>query len=614
MATGEVPGSKAALLALVDRINRLTQNEQVGSALPPMDLEQLQHRAQEATQTLELCSEGGADVRPAEASVPALCGLAVECVNVVERAELTTAPARLVAAGCEVLAGLLVDKEGWSFDWIEDTLEDLSDQIDFLALEVYCGLGRLESMVTESDELPVVLDPVQDGFGAYWGTIEHRQALQELSAWLLCVLFRALGYVSVTARGLMEFVNHDLLCLCALLRGLFSTRADDSSLPHDAAEIQGIALDAMTGLTAPELAFPFSDGSEAGIEEQNRTLDFYLEVLCAAVIETGLLQASLEAALARASSGQQGAATGAKYLAFLAALLTQAPPRESAMGGDDYGGLPAERLRNEVFRRADCLGRLLEAVLSSGFANATRLRELVASCASLAASLAAASPHPDGSSDDGFTLSCRMLLSTCLDAPLVGCSEVGERAAMLAALAALANNVGDLEVSKGCLLQHIGQLPPEEQARARARLLRHDRHRLLLCGSADALVALFGSGAPQEAAPAVELPPPPPPPPAVAAKPAPAAPAGLRDIIQNAPKEFRCPLDRKLLCDPVVSPGGVVFERSTLARWLQKHGNQCPITGDALCLEDCKRSPELRKQVTDWVRKEGRHRPGKKKQ
>ncbi|CAE8657462.1 unnamed protein product, partial [Polarella glacialis] len=171
-------------------IIRLTLNDQVIAALPPMDVEQLRHRAQEAMQTLALSSDGsdGGRRRPPVASVPALCGLAVECVNVVERAELTTGMARLVAAGCEVLAALLVPRledptseEGWSFDWVEETLEDISDQLDFLALEVYCGLGRLEGMVTESDELPVCLDPEDDVFGAYWGTIEHRQSLQELS-------------------------------------------------------------------------------------------------------------------------------------------------------------------------------------------------------------------------------------------------------------------------------------------------------------------------------------------------------------------------------------------------------------------------------------------------
>ncbi|CAE7853110.1 LIN, partial [Symbiodinium microadriaticum] len=115
-------------------------------------------------------------------------------------------------------------------------------------------------------------------------------------------------------------------------------------------------------------------------------------------------------------------------------------------------------------------------------------------------------------------------------------------------------------------------------------------------------LALFGE------APAPPLPPAP----TKADKPTPTAP-GLRDIVQNAPKELRCALDSKLLCDPVTTPGGIVFERSTLARWLQTHGATCPITGVALCLEECQRCPELRRQVTEWVRSDARRTGGRRK-
>ena len=36
--------------------------------------------------------------------------------------------------------------------------------------------GGYPSDSQRSDELPVVLDPIEDDFGAYWGSIEHRQA------------------------------------------------------------------------------------------------------------------------------------------------------------------------------------------------------------------------------------------------------------------------------------------------------------------------------------------------------------------------------------------------------------------------------------------------------
>lgn len=586
------PGSTTALLSLVDRILRLTQHDQVALALTSMDREQLHFRASEASETLLLCkeSEGGEARRPTEASIPCLCGLAVECINVVERAELSTVLARLVTAGCEVLAALLLplaEEEGSNFDWIRETLEDLSDQIDFLALEVYCGLGRLESKVLESDELPVVLDPIEDDFGAYWGSIEHRQALQELSAWLMCVLFRALGYSSVIASSLMEFVNHDLLCLCSLLRGLFAVRADDSSLPHDTIQLQGLALGALCGLTAPDLAFPRSDGSEGDIYEQNRSLYFYLELLGAAMVETGVLESAVDAALARSSRlPKEGAATGSKVIQFLASLLVQvATPSHDLQS-------PLLKLRADVHRIADKLGRLLEAVAAQGFDNPMNLRELVASCACLAAALVLQSGVAEGCSDDHFTLSCRLLVTSCCEAPNLGCAEASDRAAMLTALGALACNVGDLDYISPRLNEYISQLSADDIARARVRLTRHDRHGLVLTAAGDSLLALFGT-APVPASMETKV--------SSEVKPKP----GLRDIVQNAPKELRCALDEKLLCDPVVSPSGAVFERSTLARWLQKHGN-CPVTGEALRLEDCSRSPELRKKVTEWVRSEAR--------
>jgi len=645
------PGSNAALVDVVDRILRLTQNNEVAVALTTIDRDNLQHRAKEALETLSLCGDGTAEV---EAATPSLCGLAVECVNVVERAELSTGLARLVTAGCEVLAALIHprllgdDSPGFSpidkFTWVHETLEDLSDELDFLALEVYCGLGRLEGMVTESDELPIVPDPIFDHFESYWGSIEHKQALQELSAWLLCVVFRALGRDAVTARSLMEFANHDLLCLCALLRGLLASEAGGGAsggLPDDAVDIQGVALGALCGLTAPELAFPHH-GEEEGVSilDQNRVLTLYLEVLCAAFVETGLLEAVTGTTLERIrrSRAPSDAALGARVLGLLARLVMQA---ESVTPSAEDPSPPGIRIRDEVVRRADRLGSLLEAVLVTPPSGAV-LRDLVASCAGLTAPLAARRQRD--CSDDGLTLACRVLLATCLDSTVV--DEDADGAAMLAALVALAANVDDLDISRVQLAERIGRLRPEDRARGRARLCRDDSMRLPVHGRLDDAAALFGDATPGQSEEAEEggagsrpvvgdfrtLPAAPleklhrsfskesagvkaAPPPAAAPPAAdPAGRGGLRDLVQHAPEEFRCALDRKLLCDPVVSPGGVVFERTTLARWLQTHGPACPVTGAPLRLEDCRRSPEIRKKAAAWVRGAGRpRREGRRK-
>eukprot|EP00419_Tripos_fusus_P058287 CAMPEP_0172932576 /NCGR_PEP_ID=MMETSP1075-20121228/220066_1 /TAXON_ID=2916 /ORGANISM="Ceratium fusus, Strain PA161109" /LENGTH=819 /DNA_ID=CAMNT_0013793905 /DNA_START=58 /DNA_END=2518 /DNA_ORIENTATION=- len=632
---GDMATSDTELLGIVDRIMRLTMSEHVADTLATMDIEHLQHRAQEAMHAL-------AD-QPVNAASSALCCLAVECISVVERAELSTALARVVTTGCEILAALLLPRMGsaeacsgggsglhfsWvdGFDWVEDTLEDLSDKLDFLALEVYCGLGRLEGTVSESDALPVVLDADLDNLGTYWGSIEHKLALQELSTWLLCVVFRALGYGAVTARHLMEFANHDVLCLCALLRGLLALNPDTAQgLPHDTAEIHGAALKAVCGLTAPELAFPHVDGSES-IEQQNRLLHCYLEILCAAVVETGLLEALLPAALANAQRDLalgQASAHGWKVLALLAALMLEADAVEPSV---EDPSPPPLQFREVLMCRADQLGSLLEAVLASGCPEPARLKELVVNCAILSAGLAA---HcvPD-CPDDGFTLACRMLLATGLD---LCCGQGPDVATLLVALATIAANVGDLEISRARLLELIGGLHADDSRRARARLTRRDRMRLPVHGEligglhADdsrrararltrrdrmrlpvhggpapvlelfPLEAAAAAGAEESTAPTqMSLP-------AAPTSEPPKAPfVGLRDVVQNAPKDFRCALDGKLLCDPVVSPAGIVFERSTLASWLHMHGPQCPMTGVPLQMEDCQRSPEIRKKAAGW--------------
>jgi len=269
------------------------------------------------------------------------------------------------------------------------------------------------------------------------------------------------------------------------------------------------------------------------------------------------------------------------------------------------GSPPALRLRAAVLQRADLLGGLLHATIATPLSGSD-WRLLLSSCSELAVLISAENP------DDGFTLECRMLLESLLES---GCGEDGDAAGTLAALAALAANVGDFEVCRGRISQMIARLPPNDRARGRSRFTRMDS--LSVRGGSSTVLELFSDPSELQQAPVLA-------PPLAAAVPAAAPPAvaglgggaaagSLRDIVQNAPEQFRCALDRKLLCDPVVSPGGVVFERSTLARWLQTHEPICPITGAPLRLEDCARSPQIRKQVTDWARGVGQARKAQKK-
>jgi len=422
----------------------------------------------------------------------------------------------------------------------------------------------------------------------------------------------------------MDFVNHDLLCLCALLRGLLAIHpgSDEGSLPHDVAELQALALQGLCGLTAPELAFPGSgegeeedDEAAHGIAERNLALSFYLEVLCAAVVETGLLEGALNATLLRArmatspAEATQHAASAVHFLSFLAALVLRAEVAERLQPPEPAH--PALRLRAEVARRADGLGLVLEAVLAVGLVSSSQTKELTLACATLSAGLgvnddAGGQEFPEGG-DDAFTLACRSLLSLLHDGGL-GDAMHRDTAATLVAFAAVAVHVGEWETWSPFVAQAAGRLSAEECQRASFRLSRTDAMRVPVravrgIGIA-ALLPLFRRAAPASAAelptqPATQV---------ASATPAALAPSpgGLRDVVLHAPAELRCAIDGKLLCDPVISPAGVVFERTTLARCLQARPGRCPVTGQPLDLEQCSRSTELRRKVTDWARHEGR--------
>jgi len=76
---------------------------------------------------------------------------------------------------------------------------------------------------------------------------------------------------------------------------------------------------------------------------------------------------------------------------------------------------------------------------------------------------------------------------------------------------------------------------------------------------------------------------------------------GLESILADAPPEFRCSYDGKLLVDPVRTPNGHIFERSTLSRLLAIQG-LCPITNTQLDIRQCQRDVELRQRIVQWVR------------
>jgi len=76
----------------------------------------------------------------------------------------------------------------------------------------------------------------------------------------------------------------------------------------------------------------------------------------------------------------------------------------------------------------------------------------------------------------------------------------------------------------------------------------------------------------------------------------------LGEFIRDAPVEFCCALDSRLMMDPVRTPCGHVFEREVLAHALPDYNHCCPLSGTPLTLDDCVRLPELRRSISQWVR------------
>ncbi|CAD7948824.1 unnamed protein product [Amoebophrya sp. A25] len=69
----------------------------------------------------------------------------------------------------------------------------------------------------------------------------------------------------------------------------------------------------------------------------------------------------------------------------------------------------------------------------------------------------------------------------------------------------------------------------------------------------------------------------------------------------NAPAHLLCEIDGKILGQPVRSLAGHVFEKGTLAQWIEQMGRVCPISGTPLSLEDCSRDKKLEIEIKDWA-------------
>ena len=66
----------------------------------------------------------------------------------------------------------------------------------------------------------------------------------------------------------------------------------------------------------------------------------------------------------------------------------------------------------------------------------------------------------------------------------------------------------------------------------------------------------------------------------------------------DVPPEFRCAINGHLLKEPARTPQGLVFERATIKLWLETRGSVCPLTGEALTLDDLIDDRDLRARAS----------------
>lgn len=69
---------------------------------------------------------------------------------------------------------------------------------------------------------------------------------------------------------------------------------------------------------------------------------------------------------------------------------------------------------------------------------------------------------------------------------------------------------------------------------------------------------------------------------------------------EEFPREFACAINGHMMKEPMRSPHGEVFEKSTIELWLSTRGSVCPITGHALTMEDLEEDKNLRSRLIQW--------------
>lgn len=510
------------------------------------------------------------------------------CLGLLESDLSVTTIAETCASGLALTAAALARGDAASDgdrSWAFSVLERVGEDLNVVTVEIFRGIVRLEEEIEDAEDEDALTF-------SYWTALELSQTWRRLAVWIFAVLAALAKPRRLQAEDLWEWAGRDALAIFVLVRALltydsWSEGFVSVGLPQDLLTLQQSVLEAALSLQLPSVAFAgeenmvYTESNDVSMSERHEALARHRANLREAFSESGLLFACLRFLAPEAIASR--CTVGLRLAGFLAAVAPHGLELISHSTG--------EKLWQAL--GLSCTACCLELDSANRQNPLALLRRHLDACRELAVVVR---PGP-------------IQLDNLLSKALQVCQWSGAYdAGVIAGAAALAACVGSPNECGFELKQAFAHLPPEEASSVSVLLSRRlacltaplERVQLsawkellpeppisaeAAVGPSDIItVASIGTAA------------------ATSSSIAPGESGGLRGLIAEAPPRFRCALDGKLLADPVRSPQGDVFERSTLQRRLVQNGGLCPRTGAPLSLSDCPRAPDVRRDLLAWVR------------
>jgi len=512
-----------------------------------------------------------------------LCDLSAVCVGLAANADedigIADATTAITASSVAAVAQGLFQHvcDGVDSNLLLQLLERFSVDLDICAPRIFSGMCRLDAELLLSHQEERV-----------------QSALQGICAWSLAALGYVVGFESLSSRVFMEYALGDSVWALILAKGLLSMSASHTkscvvAAPANLPELQYTVLRAVLGLASPDIAF-VTVGSEddADIVTRNIQLVRHRTEVAQALLNSNFLKV-LAAAVARS-----GPALGPSLVSFLVNLLQPElvhTPDWVTMSDAATAALQEAR---QITLKLEAYLPQYSIIIWYALAEVPKAfgGKLPAGFVQDSAYLAYFCKPPER------TLIC-CFLENCLSSTSAGCIAADD-ASVLGALCILAAN-SMLDPAGTPLFQALHGLNVYGQE------LVFDRWGSWRAPVRQEFLSKWASviiNQPQSVVKVAKFPPPP------QVETQQTAPnsqqvrrgAFLRDLVQEAPVEFLCAWDGQLMMDPIRSPHGHVFDRVSLANALSAGEGCCPITKQPTCLAECKRLPELRRRIAQWVR------------